>query len=172
MLYKIRTNYFSFTGRIKRKPYIVAVVIIFIIQFAFGFVVGATSDALFLKIILGLLILLSAISQLSFTTRRLHDLNKSGWVLFLIFIIVTFLWGASIHYRQLAGNTYLNLLQSKASVALAKQVTEQLLSTSQNLSIAGTIINILFFLYLAIKKGSIDKNKYDLKELENKEAIK
>jgi len=172
MLNKIRKNYFSFKGRIPRKPFIITIIIIFIIQLVSNFIMGLMQNNLFLKSILGIIILLSTISQLSFTTRRLHDLNKSGWILFGMFIIIAVLGGFAGHYRTLAGTTYLDLLQSKVSVSIAKQSVEKFLSISQNLTLAGAVINIVFFLYLSIKKGTIGENAYELVKSKNKEAIK
>lgn len=168
MISKIRKNCFSFTGKIPRKPFIIAVIIIFIIQFVFGFIsgftIGSGQNNLFLISISWLIIGLSIISQLSFTTRRLHDLNKSGWVLCGMIIIMSVFSVAADYYSQLAGTTYLDLIRkSNVSVTIAKQAAGKFMSISETLELARNIISIVFFLYLSIKKGNTGENNEAIK---------
>ena len=168
MISKIRKNCFSFTGRIPQKPFIIAVIIIFIIQFVFGFIsgfiIGSSQNNLFLISISWLIIGLSIISQLSFTTRRLHDLNKSGWVLCGMIIIMSVFSVAADYYSQLAGTTYLDLIRkSNVSVTIAKQAAGKFMSISETIELARNIISIVFFLYLSIKKGNTGENNEAIK---------
>ena len=165
MISKIRKNCFSFTGRIPQKPFVIAVIIIFIIQFVFGFIsgftIGSGQNNLFLISISCLIIGLSIISQLSFTTRRLHDLNKSGWVLCGMIIIISVFSVAADYYSQLAGTTYMDLIRkSNVSVTIAKQAAGKFMLISETLEFARNIISTVFFLYLSIKKGNTgEKNE-------------
>lgn len=168
MISKIRKNCFSFTGRIPQKPFVIAVIIIFIIQCVFGFIsgftIGSGQNNLFLISISWLIIGLSIISQLSFTTRRLHDLNKSGWVLCGMIIIMSVFSVAADYYSQLAGTTYLDLIRkSNVSVTIAKQAAGKFMLISETLELARNIISIVFFLYLSIKKGNTGENNEAIK---------
>ena len=168
MISKIRKNCFSFTGRIPQEPFVIAVIIIFIIQCVFGFIsgftIGSGQNNLFLISISWLIIGLSIISQLSFTTRRLHDLNKSGWVLCGMIIIMSVFSVAADYYSQLAGTTYLDLIRkSNVSVTIAKQAAGKFMSISETLELARNIISIVFFLYLSIKKGNTGENNEAIK---------
>ena len=164
MISKIRKNCFSFTGRIPQKPFIIAVIIIFIIQFVSGFIIGSSQNNSLLISISWLIIGLSIISQLSFTTRRLHDLNKSGWVLCGMIIIMSVFSVAADYYSQLAGTTYLDLIRkSNVSVTIAKQAAGKFMSISETIELARNIISIVFFLYLSIKKGNTGENNEAIK---------
>ena len=81
---KIKTNFFSFDGRIGKKQYLMS----FLILLAIGFVLGlilAMLGKIGLIILLPIRIIL-AVASFSIAIRRWHDLGKSGW-LSLLFLI-------------------------------------------------------------------------------------
>lgn len=90
-------NYFSLSGRLNRKPFILRSVvatfvpilfaILLFFVFAGGFRPGMEyrhKDLLWLHVLLhSLLIILAIIAGFSLGIRRCHDLDKSGWWLLL-----------------------------------------------------------------------------------------
>ena len=90
----IKQDYFSFEGRLNRKPYIIRSFIIFAAMFIlfvlsyilFGNEYGYSSTP---EDICDTLVVLAAIvANLSISVRRLHDLNKTGWLFLLTFVPV------------------------------------------------------------------------------------
>lgn len=95
---------FSFTGRIRRIEYLLSIVIGGIIggiaySLSIGtFVVGAAVGSVgtsFFGVLIGCLVLLASIwFMLTQGVKRLHDLDKSGWLVLLMFIpLVNFVFG-------------------------------------------------------------------------------
>lgn len=84
----IDKDFFSFEGRLNRKPYIIRLLIA-------SFVSGAISSFVKSSEILFLGLLGIAIwSSLSLGVRRAHDLNRTGWIIAFQFIpILNFVVG-------------------------------------------------------------------------------
>lgn len=94
-------NFFSFQGRLNRKPYwLRALLLVFlfavaVVVLAFaGASLGLGQSAIFLLIPLYLLIL---IVVLSLAVRRLHDRNKSGWWLMVFYVLPMILGGVAAY---------------------------------------------------------------------------
>ncbi len=82
------TNYFNASGRTSRRHFWLAILGIFLIEFAIGVVGGfvcgfAGVDQDTSIMIEGVLSLLIFIPVITIQIRRLHDINKSGWWLLL-----------------------------------------------------------------------------------------
>ena len=80
----MRDNYANFTGRARRSEYwyfTLFNVIISIVLFALIFVLPIIGFVLYC-----LYSLMIIIPSLAVTVRRLHDVNKSGWFYFIVFI--------------------------------------------------------------------------------------
>ena len=104
----ITQNYFSFSGRLNRKPFIlrsivatfvpILLAILLFFFFAGGFRPGMEyqhKNLLWLHVLLhSLLIILAIIAGFSLGIRRCHDLDKSGWWLLLGMIpYINVAWG-------------------------------------------------------------------------------
>lgn len=101
-------NYFSFNGRLNRKPFLLrsvaAILIPLLLMFAmfFAFAGGLRpgmeyqhKDLMWLHVVLHcLLLVLAIVSGLSLGIRRCHDLDKTGWWLLLGMIpYINMAWG-------------------------------------------------------------------------------
>ena len=105
---QLHRKYFSFSGRLNRKPYIlrslaatflpVTLAIVLFYVFAGGFKTGQNylhRDLLWLHVVLhSLLIILAIVVGFSLGVRRCHDLDKSGWWLLLgVVPYINVAWG-------------------------------------------------------------------------------
>lgn len=79
----IKEEYFSFTGRLNRKPFIIRSAIV---TFIYGFIMAMDS---FTLMIIGILPIIA--SSLSLTIRRIHDLGYSGYAVFVPIVPVILL---------------------------------------------------------------------------------
>jgi uncharacterized membrane protein YhaH (DUF805 family) len=70
-------KYAEFSGRARRKEFWMFVLINFAISIVLGIVEGLLGDAGFLSSIYGLAVMVPSIAV---SARRLHDINKSGWL--------------------------------------------------------------------------------------------
>ena len=101
-------NYFSFSGRLNRKPFIFRSIVATLIPillaislffvFAGGFRPGMEyqhRDLLWLHVLLhSLLVIMAIVAGFSLGVRRCHDLDKSGWWLLLgIIPYINVMWG-------------------------------------------------------------------------------
>ena len=101
-------KFFTFSGRLNRKPYIlrslaatllpVILAIVLFFVFAGGFKTGQDylhRDLLWLHVIFhSLLIILAIVAGFSLGVRRCHDLDKSGWWLLLgVIPYINVAWG-------------------------------------------------------------------------------
>ncbi len=69
-------KYFDFKGRASRSEYWYFILFIFL-GYGAGFLLGLITPALFW--LLGIFFIVIIIPAIAATTRRLHDINKSGW---------------------------------------------------------------------------------------------
>ncbi len=82
----------SFTGRMRRKDYWLSQVLICVIAFIFGFIMGASADGIggiigsVVAVAIGILLIGLGIVALGMSVRRLHDIGKSGWLILLSLI--------------------------------------------------------------------------------------
>ena len=105
---KIAQNYFTFSGRLNRKPFlfrsIAATVIPVLLAIALFFVFAGGfrpnmeyqhKDLMWLHVFLhSLLIILAIVSGFSLGVRRCHDLDKGGWWLLLGMVpYINVAWG-------------------------------------------------------------------------------
>ena len=85
----VRDNYANFNGRASRQEYWMFILFNFIFTIVVGFIDGFLSLG-FLSLLYVLAILIPGLAVL---VRRLHDVNKSGWWFFIIFIpIIGTIW--------------------------------------------------------------------------------
>jgi uncharacterized membrane protein YhaH (DUF805 family) len=89
-------NYFGFSGRARRKEYWMFVlfnIIFFIVAMIIDNVFGTTIEGLPYGLFYFLYALAIIIPALAVAVRRLHDVGKSGWFLFIALIpIVGAIW--------------------------------------------------------------------------------
>jgi len=76
---KVLKNYAVFDGRARRKEYWMFVLFNMVFAFVLGFLDGILSAG-FLVVFYSLAVLLPSIAV---AVRRLHDVGKSGWFLFI-----------------------------------------------------------------------------------------
>ena len=81
-------KYAVFKGRTSRADFWWAILGYLILNFIFGFVVGLVSSLLgessgFVYSILSIWYLVTFLPLLAMEVRRLHDINKSGWYIFI-----------------------------------------------------------------------------------------
>src|SRR6218665_504792 len=88
---KVLRNYANFSGRARRKEYWYFV----LFSFIFGAVAVMLDNLLGIAIegdirgpIYGLYVLATLIPGLAVTVRRLHDVGKSGWFIFILLILL------------------------------------------------------------------------------------
>ena len=83
----IQENFFSFSGRLNRKPFILLNLLVILFGVVVNFIVRMETASFTknsdLAINLGTLIscIIMMLLQLSLQVRRLHDLNISGWII-------------------------------------------------------------------------------------------
>lgn len=89
----IQKMFFSFEGRLNRKPYFFGNLALALISGAFGTIMDNSSSTLIS--ILGFIIGIAAIiGSASLMVKRLHDLDKGGiWVLLALIPLVNFFFG-------------------------------------------------------------------------------
>lgn len=113
-------NYFNFSGRTRRAGYWVPHIIngfIISILFILGLFCGLphnpdahienpeyTTTFIWVNCIIFFFLLLTFIPSLSSTVRRLHDINRSGWWVFLNFLPLAGPIALFIYYCQDSGN--------------------------------------------------------------------
>lgn len=92
----VLNNYAGFSKRARRKEYWMFVLFNMIFAFVAAIidnVVGTASPELGYGVFYGLYSLAMFIPGLAVTVRRLHDVGKSGWMYFIIFIpIIGVIW--------------------------------------------------------------------------------
>ncbi|RKO70469.1 DUF805 domain-containing protein [Sphingobacterium puteale] len=79
----VRDNYANFEGRARRKEYWMYILTVFIITAVFGILGKIASVFTYIS---GLVSLALFIPGLAAAVRRLHDTNKSGWFILVVFI--------------------------------------------------------------------------------------
>lgn len=86
-LNQIKDNFYSYKGRLNRKPYLIRYAIIIIIAFlnrlAADTVGGPNAGQ---GIIFNIIVFLLGVSIFMLDIKRLHDLGKSGYWVLLIFV--------------------------------------------------------------------------------------
>ena len=89
-------NYAGFSGRARRKEYWMFLLFNMIFAFVAAIidnVVGTASPELGYGVFYGLYTLAMIIPGIAVIVRRLHDVGKSGWMYFIVFIpIVGVIW--------------------------------------------------------------------------------
>ena len=79
----LKNKYALFSGRARRMEYWMFTLFNVIISFALGFIEGILGGPGILGLIYGLAVLIPGIAV---TIRRLHDTDRSGWWLLIIFV--------------------------------------------------------------------------------------
>jgi len=82
---------FSLRGRISRRQYVVASLVVVLISYAFAFAIGFASgvsdgDVHNAGVLGGIVGIAGCIVQAFLVVRRFHDLGKPGWHFWLLFI--------------------------------------------------------------------------------------
>lgn len=135
-------NYFSFSGRLNRKPYWLFVFSIFLGMI----IVGAIAGGLYgldlysvAVIVVGIGYFALVVASLSFVVRRLHDRDKSAWWLLVFYLLPTILAGIS---RYVSGPE------------------PGLNGPGAIFQLAGGIISIWAFVELGFFRGTIGSNRF------------
>jgi uncharacterized membrane protein YhaH (DUF805 family) len=81
-------NYITnlFEGRLGRKPYIMGTIVISILFAVVYYLFAILTQSSIGSIIFFLCAIVGAVISYGMTTRRLHDMNRSGWYTLLLFI--------------------------------------------------------------------------------------
>lgn len=92
----LKTKYFTFAGRVQRRPFIFRTLLLMFAQFMFSVIlysrivesilIGRMEYAVIFAIIFIVLTIPAVWSQLSLGMRRCHDINKSGWLFIIPFL--------------------------------------------------------------------------------------
>lgn len=87
---KVLKNYATFEGRARRKEYWMFFLFNSIIAFLIGFIEGFLGSSGAIGIIYSFAVLIPGIAVF---VRRMHDVNKSGWMWFLVLLpIIGWIW--------------------------------------------------------------------------------
>lgn len=78
-------NALNFKGRSRRKEYWIPFLINVVLGFIFGLLIGITESIFFLGVYY-LYTIMAILPATAMSVRRLHDVGKSGWYYFIIFI--------------------------------------------------------------------------------------
>ncbi|MFO7852623.1 MAG: DUF805 domain-containing protein [Bacteroidota bacterium] len=93
---KVLKQYADFSGRARRKEYWMFVLFNIIFAFVLGFIdglVGLYSPEVGIGVLGGLYSLAVLIPGLAVSVRRLHDVEKSGWMILIVLIpIIGAIW--------------------------------------------------------------------------------
>jgi len=141
---------FSFKGRIDRKQFIIATISIDVIAFILEDInVHAYKNDMNIFISIWVAVLLLNIVHIFFMIRRIHDLSNAHRLLVILSIAVTsfviLILTVALSFYFLSKDDYL------ISLALGVIVL-----------ITAYFFKAILVLYLAIKKGTPNKNKYDV----------
>lgn len=101
-------RFFNFQGRLNRQPYIHCMIVIWIASTVIGLMINSATSTL-ISLLFGIISLVIAASAISLGVRRLHDLDKSGWWLLIMFIpFVGFLFQLYMFFAKgtYGANTY------------------------------------------------------------------
>lgn len=88
-LYPIKNQYADFSGRTSRKQYWMFALFSFLISLGLSIVenvMGLKASAASTGILSSIYSLVIFLPSLGLAVRRLHDLNKSGWWLLMLFV--------------------------------------------------------------------------------------
>ena len=89
---KVLNQYFDFSGRARRKEYWMFTLFSLIISWTLA-VLDLIFDTYMFTIVSSIYSLLVIIPSVAVLIRRLHDIGKSGWHIFLIFIpLIGWIW--------------------------------------------------------------------------------
>jgi uncharacterized membrane protein YhaH (DUF805 family) len=93
---------FSFKGRIRRKEYVLTMLILYIGSLILGFAIGDGIEGIYLWLFL---ILLAAFVwiQLAQNTKRCHDVNTSGWFQLIPFYTLYLLFAEGDKFKNQYG---------------------------------------------------------------------
>ena len=149
-------NFNSFKGRIDRKQFIIATIIITVIDFILEYInVHAYKNDMNIFIAIWIAILLLNIVHISFMVRRIHDLSNAHRLLVILSVAITIfvilILTVTLSFYFLSKDDYI--------IPLALGVI---------IFLTAYFFKAILVLYLAIKKGTPDKNKYDIDVLLNK----
>jgi uncharacterized membrane protein YhaH (DUF805 family) len=90
-------NLFSFKGRARRKEYFLSSIVLFltIIMFmSFFKSIGEIVHSSLYSILFIAFVVAVLVSELALTVRRIHDVGRSGWFIFILLIpIIGWIWG-------------------------------------------------------------------------------
>ncbi len=89
---KVLNQYFDFSGRARRKEYWMFTLFSLIISWTLA-VLDLIFDTYMFTIVSSIYSLLVIIPSVAVLIRRLHDIGKSGWHIFLIFLpLIGWIW--------------------------------------------------------------------------------
>jgi uncharacterized membrane protein YhaH (DUF805 family) len=131
--------FFTFSGRINRAKYWLAVLIYFAIYVVLAVLGYVTDDNAIFQAINGMLNIVIFISSLAVGVKRLHDRNKSGWYLVLFYIVPGILVTAGI---------------------VVGTVMEDSIVIASILGLAAFAIGVWAFVELGCLRGTIGANQY------------
>jgi uncharacterized membrane protein YhaH (DUF805 family) len=77
--------FFKFSGRINRAKFWIAVLVFAAIHLILATAIYATDGSAIVQSINGMLGIVTMISSLAVSTKRLHDRNKSGWYILVFY---------------------------------------------------------------------------------------
>ena len=142
-------RYFDFKGRTSRGNYWWAILAQFILTFLVGFIAGMVDvDALETLWSLGVFI-----PGVAMCVRRLHDLDRSGWWIILMYVpFILTIASATMTTASL-------LLNSDSTTAGGFGLTTIILGLL-------TLIIAIYFIVLFVRKGTQGANRYGMPDNE------
>lgn len=155
--YGIKKDFFSFDGRVGRWTYFIrgialtvaSSLVTVVCTLAFGGSGGALAPLA--ALIKGLMSIATYISGLSLVTRRLHDMNRSGWwqLIFVLPCIGVF-----------AGVILMGVGLAAKAVEIPNQVAATLGLSGVVVLLLALLIILIFQLLILFKKGTTGSNDY------------
>lgn len=143
MLDRIRETFFTLDGRLNRLAYLKRSLLLLVVNLFFYGGIGTESASTLGNVALGIWNFIYWCASITLMTRRLHDLNKSGWYQ-LLFLVPTFIFIAAA-VTLVLGIGLQNVGISVVGIAL--------------IVIAG-LFGLVFQLWVLLKKGSEGPNDY------------
>jgi uncharacterized membrane protein YhaH (DUF805 family) len=131
--------FFNFTGRINRAKYWLAVLVFAVIYIVLALVGTLTDGSAIYQAINGMLNIVIFISSLAVGVKRLHDRDKSGWYLVLLYIVPGVLVTVGIAIGTLMEDSIL---------------------IAGTLGLAAFAIGVWAFVELGCLRGTIGANRY------------
>lgn len=168
MTHQLRTLFLSPAGRIGRKPFIAAVIawsVFYVLQSLWFEKTGTNQFNFYIAMVL---LILNLHVIICIYGKRLHDLGRTLWALIAMFALMFIV--AIVVMLNFGGLEYFNTLMSNPEYAQDDQAMKKIHQAYQNAMtenltksrIVMALIPLAFTLWLAVKSGNLEENRYGL----------